>query len=144
MDAVITFEEVTGFLKNPQSLATVPGLQSTSRPLPTYRESSQTAHMPAKPNPWMVWPCHRSWRIPVNPQMVTNSFQKRGFPKWDFFSLPTHFQMGIPIWKRGSPYGKHSHVGIFWLIPKWARTHYGNGLVTEPSLYGNGYPFLYG
>jgi hypothetical protein len=27
----------------------------------------------------------------VNPQMVTNSFRKRGFPKWDFFLLPTHF-----------------------------------------------------
>ncbi len=33
---------------------------------------------------------------------------------------------------------EHSHVGIFSSIPKWARTLFGNGLVTEPSPYGNG------
>jgi len=33
---------------------------------------------------------------------------------------------------------------IFTSIPKWARTLFGNGLVTERSPFGNGDPFLYG
>jgi hypothetical protein len=35
-------------------------------------------------------------------------------------------------------------MGIFTLIPKWKQTLFENGLVTGPSLFGNGYPFLYG
>ncbi len=49
-----------------------------------------------------------------------------------------HFFMGITIWKRRSPYGKHSHMGVFPSISKWAQTLFGNGLGTEPSPYGNG------
>ena len=33
---------------------------------------------------------------------------------------------------------------IFTSIPKWAQTLFGNGLVTEPSPFGNRDPFLYG
>ncbi len=39
--------------------------------------------------------------VHVNPQMVTNSFWKRGFPKWDFFLLPTHFRTGVPCVEMG-------------------------------------------
>ncbi len=35
-------------------------------------------------------------------------------------------------------------MGIFNSIPKWKQTQFGNGLVTGPSPFGNGYPFLYG
>ncbi len=40
----------------------------------------------------------RAARIYVNPQMVTNSFWKLGFSKWDFFCC-------LPISERASPYG---------------------------------------
>jgi len=33
---------------------------------------------------------------------------------------------------------------IFTSIPKWAQTLFGNGLVTEPSPFGNRDPFLWG
>ena len=36
----------------------------------------------------------------VNPQMETNSMRKRGFPVWEYSSLPAHFRTGITIWKR--------------------------------------------
>jgi hypothetical protein len=64
--------------------------------------------------------------------MGTNSVWEWGVPKWEFLSLPAQFNMGITIWKRRSPNGKHSHMGIFSLIPKWAQTLFGNGLVTGP------------
>ncbi len=75
--------------------------------------------------------------------METNSIRKRGFPIWEYSSLPAHFGTVITIWKRWSPYGKHSHMVIFTSIPKWAWTLFGNGLVTERSPFGNGDPFLY-
>ncbi len=33
---------------------------------------------------------------------------------------------------------------IFWWVPKWKQTLFENGLVTEPSPFGNGDPFRYG
>ena len=44
----------------------------------------------------------------------------------------------------GSPYGNYYHLGIFSRIPKLKQSPYGNGLVTELSPYGNGYPLPYG
>jgi len=44
----------------------------------------------------------------------------------------------------GTPYGNHYHLGIFSRIPKLKQSPYGNGLVTELSPYGNGYPLPYG
>ena len=38
--------------------------------------------------------------IYVNPQMETNSIRKRGFPIWEYSSLPAHFRTVITIWKR--------------------------------------------
>jgi hypothetical protein len=75
--------------------------------------------------------------------METNSIRKRGFPIWKYPSLPAHFRMVITIWKWWSPYWKHSHMVIFPSVPKWKQTLFGNGLVTEPSPFGNGDPFQY-
>ncbi len=80
----------------------------------------------------------------VGPQMETNSIRKRGFPIWEYPSLPAHFHTVITIWKRWSPYRKHSHMVIFPSVPKWKQTLFGNGLVTEPSPFKNGDPFQYG
>ena len=44
----------------------------------------------------------------------------------------------------GYPYGNYYHLGIFSRIPKLKQSPYGNGLVTELSPYGNGYPLPYG
>jgi hypothetical protein len=53
-------------------------------------------------------------------------------PNGNFFVCLHVSIWGLPIWKRRSPNGKHSHMGIFSSIPKWAQTLFGNGLVTEP------------
>ena len=93
---------------------------------------------------FMCFLCPGLYGIYVDPQIETNSIRKRGFPIWEYSSLPAHFRTVITIWKRWSPYGKHSHMVIFTSIPKWAWTLFGNGLVTERSPFGNGDPFLYG
>ena len=38
----------------------------------------------------------------VNPQMETNSIWKRGFPVWEYPSLPAHFRTGTPHMEMGS------------------------------------------
>ena len=40
----------------------------------------------------MAYPCFsKPFEIYVNPQMETNSIRKRGFPAWEFLSLPAHY-----------------------------------------------------
>jgi hypothetical protein len=82
----------------------------------------------------------------VNPQMETNSIWKRGFPVWEYPSVPAHFRTGTPHMEMGSvvlatsksrveephrfqfPYGDH---------------HMETGIDTSP--YGKGEsPFPYG
>jgi hypothetical protein len=66
--------------------------------------------------------------VDVNPQMGTNSVWEWGVPKWEFLTFlygDHHMETAMPIWKT-------FHMGIFSSIPKWARTLFGNGLVTEP------------
>jgi hypothetical protein len=38
----------------------------------------------------------------VNPQMETNSIWKRGFPVWEYPSVPAHFCTGTPHMEMGS------------------------------------------
>ena len=40
--------------------------------------------------------------IYVNPQMETNSIWKRGFPVWEYPSLPAHFRIGTPHMEMGN------------------------------------------
>jgi hypothetical protein len=68
------------------------------------------------------------------PKRVQTLFGNGESPNENFLG----FCKGITISKRQSPYGKHSHMGTFSSIPKWAQTLFGNRLVTEPSPYQNG------
>ena len=71
-------------------------------------------------------------------------------PKLDAVKFPYgespngNFLASLPVSIRGSPYGNYYHLGIFSRIPKLKQSPYGNGLVTELSPYGNGYPLPYG
>ncbi len=38
----------------------------------------------------------------VNPQIDTNSIQKRGLPIWEYSTLPAHFRTGTPHMEMGS------------------------------------------
>ncbi len=40
--------------------------------------------------------------IYVDPQIDTNSIRKRGFPIWEYSSLPAHFRTGTPHMEMGS------------------------------------------
>ncbi len=69
----------------------------------------------------------------VTPHMV---FRNGQFPYGKFLCS----QMVIPIWLPGSPYGNIFYMGIFTRLPIWSQTLFRNGLVTNLSLYRNGYP----
>ncbi len=53
-------------------------------------------------NALAAYPDHnKQFDIYVSPHMVTNSFQERGLPIWDFFvSMPVLAQ-GLPVWLWG-------------------------------------------
>ena len=65
MDAIIDFEELTDFLKNPPSLEPRPDFAKNLSSEETYRHGTCTASMPARRHPRLVRPSRRPRSIPA-------------------------------------------------------------------------------
>ncbi len=105
-------------------------IKATGMIIDTADNVVEAKHLVCKPFPIEFWHATEYVLIPIWSQTLFGNGES---PNGNFL----RFCIGITIWKGQSPYGKHSHMGIFSSIPKWAQTLFGNGLVTEPSPYRN-------
>jgi hypothetical protein len=55
MDQLITLDEAVGFLKKSPNVSATPGLRKNPSTLHSHKHSTNAAHVPAEPDPWMGW-----------------------------------------------------------------------------------------